>query len=178
MTDLTRRVVLLGVGMMAAGPGFAEAVSLPDPSSGVVVLRFDIGPDRGEDAPPLLQITADGHYSVRAADAAAGRVKGMLADGQLQALVEYIVTTEGVLDISAPAISAQIEQISADGGPVLLVVDAPTTRLTLILATGTHDVTFYATGFAARLFPQIDALQRLRRTEMHLLELAEGLRGG
>jgi hypothetical protein len=178
MTAPTRRLVLLGVAALAATPGLADEVTLPDPDSGRMVLRFDIGPDRGRDAPPLLDIMANGRFSVRAIEPGAARVQGRLADGVLQGLVDYIVTTEGFLAINGGEISAQIKQISADGGPVLVVADAPTTRLTLDLGLGQHAVTLYATGFAARLFLQIDALQRLRRIEVHLLQLAEGLRGG
>lgn len=178
MTALTRRVVLLGLGLMAAGPVLAQGGSLPDPASGITVVRFDIGPDRGDDAPPLLLIMADGSYSVRAVQPGAARVMGRLADGELQALLDLIVTTEDFLAIRTDKISAQIDQISADGGPMLLMADAPTTRLALDLGTGPQAVTFYATGSAARLFPQIDALQRLRRIELHLLALAERLRGG
>jgi hypothetical protein len=58
------------------------------------------------------------------------------------------------------------------------MADAATTRLAVDLGTAQHLVTFYATGPAARLFPQIDALQRLRRIEVHLLTFAERLRGG
>lgn len=178
MTALTRRSVLLGAAALAARPGLADEVTLPNPASGRMVLRFDIGPDRGGDAPPLLDIMANGRFSVRAVQPGAARVQGGLADGVLQGLVDFIVTTEGFLAISADEITARIDQISADGGPMLLVADAPTTRLALDLGTGEHAVTFFATGFAARLFPQIDALQRLRRIEVHLLALAEGLRGG
>ena len=134
MTALTRRVLLLGVAVLAARPSHADEVTLPDPASGRMVVRFDIGPDRGSEAPPLLEIMADGRFSVRAVQPGTVRVRGRLAVGELQALVDHIVTTEGLPVISAEEISARIDQISAEGGPMLMAADAPTTRLTLDLS--------------------------------------------
>jgi hypothetical protein len=169
------------VGFGLVRPGMAAILSLPDPEADQVVLTFDIsqgvGVASGEAGyNPLLEVTADGHMSARAVPPGAKRVAGSIGPEGLEELLGYIVDEQDFFSIEADEITAEIEKIGAQDGRRLLVADAPTTTVSVGLEDREHIVSLYAVGFAAMLFPEIDALQRLRRIELHLLETAEELR--
>jgi hypothetical protein len=183
MSTVSRRN-LLAVGMAYIGmvcPGMATILTLPDPESDHMVLMFDISQNfgllpAGAIDGPLLEVMADGRMSARAVAPGAGPVVGTLSPEDLRDLISFVVDEQDFFAIDADEIAAQIEQIGAQDGRRLLVADAPTTHVSVMLKDHTHTVSLYAVGFSAMLFPEIDALQRLRRIELRLLETTEALR--
>jgi hypothetical protein len=115
--------------------------------------------------------------SARAVPPDAERAVGAMDAANLQDLMRFIVDEQDFFSIEADAITARIQQIGARDGRLFVVADAATTHVSITLQDRKHKVTLYAVGFAARLFPEIDALQRLRRIELRLLATAEALRG-
>jgi len=179
VTGVSRRSAILAVGAALVTCGAARAGQIDLRANGMAeVLRFDIGPEGRFATAPLLVIQAGGAVWVRPIAPGAARVQGRMAVADLRALIGYIVDTEGLLTITEADLAARIAQATAAGGPMFRMADAATTEIALTLQGTRHGVAFHGLAFAAQLFPGIEAVQRLRRIELHLLRVAEGLRGG
>jgi len=158
---------------LAASP---RAFRLPADMS-AVVLRWDSlgGMAPGPDEPALL-VHSGGVFTARPLQPGAARRRGRLDGAGLQALLRELVDGLGFAAISADDIQAQIAAISQRTGRNVQVVDGGETRIALTMPNLSHSVTFAALHVFAPLFPEIDALRRLRAVQLRLLALAETAR--
>jgi len=143
------------------------------------ILRFDIADVKVPRDPPLLEITAAGRVSVRAAPPGSGTVAAELDRGELTALLREIVEDENFPEIEEADMAAARAPGRADGkvwlGPAALA-DAPTTFIEIALPACEHAVSVYGLAHASRAHPDAAAIQRLRRIELRLLDLVADVR--
>lgn len=137
-------------------------------SSSLIVISFIMGEIQ---APAReLYIADDGAMRYRANDVADGQwLTRQLNQAQLQSLLNFMVQERHFPVIKADAILQQIDHLQQQGR-LFAVADALSTRIILTLPRS-HSVDFYAVDWAARLFPEINALQDLNAIQNRLLEL-------
>ncbi len=143
-----------------------------DPSA--VILRWDsLGGMSPEPEQPALLLQASGDFTARPQAAGAARRAGHLDSAGVQALLHEVIDTQRFASITAAPILAEIAAAAQRTGRQFEVRDGGETRITLSLPDLKHSVSFPALHAAQALFPEIDALRRLRAVQLRLLAVAE-----
>lgn len=165
---------------LACRPAWAACDASGTPGAAGLVLRYDVvDADRPRD-PPMLVLAGSGAVEVRATDGSA--LRRQIPADEARALLRHIVETEGLAGIDTTALeTATAPRQSGDGAVsfgMRAIADAPTSFFTLTGPDCSHSVAFTGLAVAAATHPEVEALQRLRRIELTLLDLVERLRKG
>lgn len=149
---------------------------------GGLVLKYDVVDADSPRDPPMLTLSSGGEVSVRAAPPAQTTIRSRISGDDAMALLREIVEDERFFEIESDALVKATAPRQDGGGKVALgmsaVADAPTSFISVVSPECSHSVAFYGLAFASARYPEIDALQRLRRIELRLLGLVETLRNG
>lgn len=156
-----------------------------DPDAVVIAWRSAGGLGAQDDDGPDLVVRADGAVTV------AGRFSGRqperrsISQGQLQGLLamaldnnRFFTIDEGEVERRIAAVRARWRAAPAPGEAITVpagppYVDAGTTTIAIAADGRRHEVSVHGLFAAARDFPEIEELQRLRAIELALLELAQ-----
>jgi hypothetical protein len=132
-----------------------------------------------------LTVFADGRVQVGPRFAHGTVAEHQLSDAELAALRRFVFDEQDVWSIDSAALERDVNAVANSGadsgsraGPVQpvgpeAVADAATTVIRVRDGERTHQVSYYNLFGAARRYPQINELQRLRAIETRLLELAQ-----
>lgn len=141
----------------------------------------------GHDKPPSavadLTVFADGRVEAGPRFAHGTVTEHQLSDADLTALRRFVFEEQDIWSIDAAALAHKVKAVvSADAGSHAMpvqplgpeaVADAATTVMRVRDGERTHQVSYYNLFDAARRYPQINELQRLRAIERRLLALAQ-----
>ncbi len=164
------RLVPLFFFAMAANLTAQESdLELPDDLREPVIVMDYVGGFRRPDPPgfvrtPFVSIYADGRV-LTGRNAPEQEVYEFRLDAdELEELVKFIVTEQKFFEQDSNALKDRIEQVPDR----MIVMDAPSTRITLRTRQKTHMVDVYALAMVARQLASIDGLQRLHAIEQRL----------
>ncbi|MDB2408028.1 hypothetical protein N9W17_05890 [Jannaschia sp.] len=169
-----RRAALSLIVALAGFPTYGMAACTLPAGSQAPVLTLDVvDADRARN-PPLIALFADGRMAVRAPSPQQGTRAARLSAEDMRDLLAYVVEAEVFPSIESDAIQAALAAPGRTSGGIRIdaVADAPNSFLTLALPGCAHSVTVSGSAFRASARPDIDALQRFRRIELRLLNLA------
>jgi hypothetical protein len=155
----------------------------PDP----ILIQWDSegGLEKPRSATADLTVFANGRVQVGPRFANGTVAEHQLSDADLAALRQFVFEEQDIWSINSDALErdvkvvanadANLESRSVPVQPVgpEAVADAATTVIRVRDGERTHQVSHYNLFGAARRYPQIHALQRLRAIEMRLLALAQ-----
>jgi hypothetical protein len=164
-TRLNRRAFVAAPFALAAFGTANCGLANPQP-----LLTFDLVSRR--EAAPMLVIHADGAVDYRDREGRKARAAKPLTEDALNAIMRQLRDEYRVQEIDTAAIEAEIKRRTQSSGLLFSIMDANTTKLTVRMGDRTHDLSFYATGPAARQFPGIESLQRLAKAEAMLRDIA------
>jgi len=149
--------------LVAAGCATASKparFALPEDPGAIVVL---LAKSRGADEPQaLLELSADATLRTRNGSKAANAA-------DLQELLAYIVDDQRFFDIDEQAIRLAVHQSNSRHGSAVVVMDAPTTHITVRLHDREHTVAQYSLAFRAQRFSDVDPLRRLAAIERRII---------
>jgi hypothetical protein len=132
-----------------------------------------------------LTVFADGRVEVGPRFANGTVTKHQLSEADLTALRRFVFDEQDIWSIDATALDSAVKAVAKAGpdagshaGPVQplgieAVADAATTVIRVSDGERTHQISHYNLFDAARRYPQINELQRLRAIERHLVALAQ-----
>lgn len=130
-----------------------------------------------------LTVFADGRVEVGPRFAHGTVTEYQLSEADLAALRQFVFQEQDIWSIDAAALDRKVKAVvRADAGAQAVpvqplgpeaVADAATTVIRVCDGERTHQVSYYNLFDAARRYPQINELQRLRAIERRLLELAQ-----
>ncbi len=144
-------------------------LGLPDDLREPVIVMDYVGGFRRPDPPgfvrtPFVRIYADGRVQT-GRNAPEQEVYEICLDAaELEELVKFIVTEQKFFEHDSNALKDRIEQVPDRA----IVMDAPSTTITLRTRQKCHTVNVYALSMVARQLTSIDGLQRLHAIEQRL----------
>ena len=152
-----------------------------------IMLQWQSAGGRENPLPAMADVTvfADGRVAVGPRFAHGTVAAYHLSDADLAALRRFVFEEQDIWSIDSAALAREVQaatNTSADAGSRAMsvqplgpeaVADAATTVLRVRDGARTHQVRQYNLFDAARRYPQIKALQRLRAIEMRLMALAQ-----
>ncbi|MCH2180207.1 MAG: hypothetical protein MK106_15540 [Mariniblastus sp.] len=123
-----------------------------------------VAPPEGFAPQPLMALFADGTI-VRGVDRPGViEVRGKLSHRQLFELLDFVVNRQQFYNTDSEAIKTSLERHE----PRVMISDALSSRFTVNLERGSHEVTVYALEFTQNHHPDIEALARLLAIEKRL----------
>lgn len=132
-----------------------------------------------------LTVFADGRVEVGPRFANGTVSEYQLSEADLAALRRFVFEEQDIWSIDSAALERDVKAVANSGAHVgsravpvqplgtEAVADAATTVIRVRDGERTHQVSHYNLFDAARRYPQMNELQRLRAIEMRLLELAQ-----
>ena len=156
-------------------------------NSDTIILQWHSEGGRDNPLPAMADVTvfADGRVEVGPRFAHGTVTTHQLSDADLAALHRFVFEEQDIWSIDSAALARDVTAAAnagADAGARAMpvhplgpeaVADAATTVLRVRDGERTHQVSQYNLIDAARRYPQIQALQRLRAIEKRLLALAQ-----
>jgi hypothetical protein len=130
-------------------------------------------------------VFADGRVKVGARFAHGTVIEHQLSDAELTALRRFVFEEQDIWSIDSAAlereVKAAVDASAKAGSPTTTVqplgpeaiADAATTVMRVRDGARTHQVSYFNLFDAARRYPQIDELRRLRAIEVRLLDMAQ-----
>ena len=155
----------------------------PDPI--LIQWNSEGGLEKPSSAMADLTVFADGRVEVGPRFAKGTVAEHQLSEAELAALRRFVFEEQDIWSIDSAALERDVNAVANSGadtgsraGPVQpvgpeAVADAATTVIRVRDGERTHQVSHYNVFGAARRYPQLNELQRLRAIEMRLLELAQ-----
>jgi hypothetical protein len=170
---LPMAVGLLSVCVGIAGAGPAAAVSLPyalpsNPQAAVISYDSKGGMVPRASGTPLIAIHADGSVVGWNPDGGGRLELASLGVAGLQELLRFILLDQRFAESDGARINAEIKELAGKSGRIFSVADAGVSVIAVDIPAVHHEVEFYALDWAARLFPEIDELQRLAAVERRI----------
>lgn len=157
-----------------------------NPDTIVIQWNSEGGLEKSVSVTADLTVFADGRVEVGPRFANGTVTKHQLSETALTALCRFVFEQQDIWSIDSDALERDVKAVvgsDADLGSraasaVPLGTEAIADAATTIIRVRDddhhyHEVRYYNLAGAARRYPQIDKLQRLRAIEMHLLELAQ-----
>jgi hypothetical protein len=152
-----------------------------------IMIQWHSDSGRDKPLPAVADVTvfADGRIKVGPRFANGTVVEQQLSEADLAALRRFVFEEQDIWSIDTAALARDVKAMaSADAdaasraGPVQplgpeAIADAATTVIRVHDGERTHQVSHYNLFDAARRYPQINQLQRLRAIERRLVELAQ-----
>jgi hypothetical protein len=152
-----------------------------------IIIQWHSESGREKPLPAVADVTvfADGRVKVGPRFAHGTVVEQQLSEADLAALRRFVFEEQDIWSIDAAALERDVKAMahtSVDSGssaaPVQplgteAIADAATTVIRVRDGERTHQVSHYNLFDAARRYPQISQLQRLRAIERRLVELAQ-----
>ncbi|MEE2826943.1 MAG: hypothetical protein VYE64_09990 [Planctomycetota bacterium] len=125
---------------------------------------FRMAPPADFKPTPLVTLWPDGRIRTGSDRPEVKPCDGKLTREELFQLLQFIVVQNRFYEAETDEIKSAIEQ--AGNGP--RIADAMTSRFSLNLKRGRHNVEVYALSFQLSQYPQLEGLQRLSAIEMRL----------
>lgn len=142
-----------------------------EPNAVVISLEYGGGfpmPQQKDFKPtPFVRIQADGTVITGGASPRATVAEMKLTAAELQSLLQGIIAEDKLMAIKP----GEIDEAIKATGERIMVVDAPTTTLTVKLANKEIQLRQYASRMVKSQFPQVESLQRFVRSENRLQKL-------
>jgi hypothetical protein len=163
--------------------------TLPRNPRAAVIEWRTAGGGGGAETTTDLVVRADGSVTVGGRLAGGRPIEGSIAPRRLRELLDAVVDEGGFFDIDPAALAAQLDaarerrEAAGAGGDTIGVplgppyVDAGESAIVVEADGRRHEVTAQGLAAAAREYPEVPALARLRGVELELLRLAEELTG-
>ncbi|EAR21985.1 hypothetical protein NB231_06341 [Nitrococcus mobilis Nb-231] len=164
---------------------FGDCSMNADPDTVIIQWSSKGGLEKPASAMADLTVFADGRVLAGPRFANGTATEQQLSEADLAALRRFVFEKQDIWSIDSAAIERDLKALansSADSGSRAVpvhplgtetVADAATTVIRVRDGVRTHQVSQYNLFGAARRYPQIDELQRLRAIEICLLELAD-----
>lgn len=156
--------------LMAANVNAQESdLELPEDLQEPVIVLDYIGGFRAPDPPgfvrtPFVRIYADGRVQTGRNAPEQEVYEFRLDPAELKELVKFIVAEQKFFEHDSKTLKERIEEVPDR----MIVMDAPSTKITLRTRQKSHTVDVYALGMVARQLASIDGLQRLHAIEQRL----------
>lgn len=151
--------------------------ALPPADTHISILSLDVVDAATPRLPPLITVYADGRLAVRGKPPSSRVLSGHITRAEVQELWDQIIARDGLLLIDSERIAAALGTPNS-GLLVPTMADAPWSFLVVTAPGCHHAIRVEGSALRSVARPDIDALQRFRRVEVSLLEMATAVQMG